>query len=150
MARGYKGRVVTQAEASRRWKLRNPEKVRAYNARPRKRVYESEASRARRLRRLAQPGYAEKIRAQARQRLQAVRDWLAAFKVERGCIDCGFNQHHAGLDFDHVSGKKSFNVCNAKSVAQAQREIEHCVVRCARCHRIRSWERLQVKKAKRV
>lgn len=74
----------------------------------------------------------------ANARATRIRRWLDFYKVEQGCIDCGFNAHPAALDFDHVAGKKLLNVCNAKSVAQAQSEIEKCVVRCANCHRIKS------------
>lgn len=70
----------------------------------------------------------------ANRRATAIRRWLDAYKMAAGCIDCGYKKHHAALHFDHVAGDKILNVCNAKSIAQAQREIEKCVVRCANCH----------------
>lgn len=65
-------------------------------------------------------------------------------KMARGCVDCGFKDHPAALDFDHVRGVKLLNVSAAKSIAQADAEIAKCEVRCANCHRIKTWERLKV------
>lgn len=76
----------------------------------------------------------------ANERSRKVKEWLRQYKLERGCIDCGYNKHWAALDFDHMNGK-TINVANAKSIAQAMAEIERheCVVRCANCHRIKSY-----------
>ena len=75
----------------------------------------------------------------ANRRATKIRRWLDAYKGERGCVDCGYREHHAALHFDHVRGEKALNVCNAKSVAQAEREIEKCDVRCANCHAVRTF-----------
>jgi len=77
--------------------------------------------------------------AKANDRATAVRRWLDAYKMSSGCVDCGFNEHHSALHFDHVRGDKQFNVCNAKSITAAQREIEKCEVRCANYHAIQTW-----------
>lgn len=75
------------------------------------------------------------------ERVRKVKQWLRDYKVEAGCIDCGYNKHWAALDFDHMDGK-TFNLANSKSIAQAKAEIERhgCVVRCSNCHRIKSYE----------
>lgn len=75
----------------------------------------------------------------ANRRATSIRRWLDAYKLASGCVDCGYRQHHAALHFDHVSGEKELNVCNAKSIAQAQREIAKCVVRCANCHAVKTF-----------
>lgn len=75
-------------------------------------------------------------------RNRRVKDFLAKYKLEVGCTDCGFKGHHSALDFDHVKGEKLLNVCFAKSIAQAKSEIEKCEVVCANCHRIRTYNRL--------
>jgi hypothetical protein len=41
------------------------------------------------------------------------------------------------------NGEKLLNVSAAKSIAQARAEIEKCEVRCANCHRIKTWERMK-------
>lgn len=79
-------------------------------------------------------------------RAKKVRQWVSDQKSSKGCADCGFRDPRA-LDFDHVSGSKKINVCEAKSIAQAAREIEQCIVRCANCHRIKTHQRLQVRKS---
>lgn len=77
----------------------------------------------------------------AKVRATELRRYLDEVKVSRGCTDCGYNKHPAALDFDHVRGEKSILVSFCKSKAQAVKEIEKCEVRCACCHRIKTWER---------
>lgn len=52
--------------------------------------------------RLKAEGYADKIRRQTNNRSRCVKTFLAAFKLAKGCADCGFCKHHVALDFDHV------------------------------------------------
>jgi hypothetical protein len=75
----------------------------------------------------------------ANERATAIRRWMDAYKTRVGCVDCGFNSHHAALHFDHVRGQKVINVCNAKSIAHAESEIAKCEVRCANCHAVKTW-----------
>jgi hypothetical protein len=75
--------------------------------------------------------------------------WLAAYKVEQGCADCGYSQHPAALDFDHLPGtEKKFDISqfrsHVSSLPALMREIEKCEVVCANCHRIRTSDRLLV------
>ena len=74
-------------------------------------------------------------------RATELRRYLDGVKMERGCIDCGYRKHPSALDFDHVRGEKVLLVSACKSRAQADTEITKCDVRCANCHRIKSWER---------
>lgn len=76
---------------------------------------------------------------------QAVRAWLADYKVKRGCVDCGYDGHFAALQLDH-EGKKSVSIAEARSsIDRLLAEIRNgeCVVRCANCHSIKTWERKQ-------
>ena len=79
--------------------------------------------------------------AKANARATILRRYLDDVKMERGCVDCGYRGHPAALDFDHISGDKAILVSFCKSRRQADAEIEKCEVRCANCHRIKSWER---------
>jgi hypothetical protein len=97
------------------------------------------------LRRYDQPGYRKKVNTAVNERAKRVREWVNTYKLEHGCVDCGYKEHFVALEFDHVKGEKSFNVCNSKSITQAQKEIEKCDVRCANCHAIRTWERFHEK-----
>ncbi len=92
--------------------------------------------------RISRPGMREHINRQARERYRQVQGWIRRHKLEVGCADCGYKEHWAALDFDHVRGEKEINVCNAKSISQAKREAAKCEVVCACCHRIRTVERM--------
>lgn len=72
-----------------------------------------------------------------------IRECLGNLKTERGCIDCGYNAHPAALDFDHVSGQKYQDVSRFASLAKALQEASKCVVRCANCHRIATFNRVR-------
>lgn len=105
------------------------------------RAYDAKAAKQWRQRRLAKPGYREMLNRQANERAITIRRWLDAYKLKKGCVDCGYRKHAVALDFDHVRGKKRINVCNAKSIAQARAEIALCEVRCACCHRVKTVKR---------
>jgi len=77
----------------------------------------------------------------ANERARKIKLFLADYKIKRGCVDCGYKKHHSALDFDHTKGLKKLNVCFAKSILQAKREIKKCEVVCSNCHRIRTYKR---------
>jgi hypothetical protein len=70
-----------------------------------------------------------------------VKAWIREYKLSHGCVDCGYNAHHAALEFDHTDGKTA-NISSLKSIAAVQAEVDrhNCVVRCANCHRIKTFE----------
>lgn len=73
-------------------------------------------------------------------------EFLIAYKLEKGCIDCGYNKHHAGLQFDHLPEFAKYD--NVASLTFRSRkvllaEISKCEVVCGTCHAIRSFERGQ-------
>jgi len=75
----------------------------------------------------------------------AVRAWLADYKLAHGCADCGYHEHFAALQLDH-EGEKSLSIADARtSVERLLEEIRNgeCVVRCANCHAVKTWERKQ-------
>lgn len=76
----------------------------------------------------------------ANRRATEIRRWLDTYKLNAGCVDCGYKEHHAALHFDHVRGEKKLNVSFAKSIAQAKTEIEKCEVRCANCHAVKTFK----------
>lgn len=88
------------------------------------------------------PGRRRENTKRFKKRIQAKVD---AIKLERGCTDCGYNQHPRALQFDHVRGEKVENVSRmvlmALSWERIQAEIEKCEVVCANCHAIRTAER---------
>ena len=75
-----------------------------------------------------------------------VKTLINNLKLERGCVDCGYNGHHIALDFDHLPRydkvKDIARMCaNNSSLDKILEEISKCEVVCAGCHRIRTWER---------
>jgi hypothetical protein len=70
--------------------------------------------------------------------------WVVAYKLEKGCVDCGYNKHPAALDFDHLPGTEKLRdiKCGQHLGWEAlQAEVAKCEVVCANCHRIRTSER---------
>lgn len=80
----------------------------------------------------------------ARRRRVTNREFIQNIKIERGCADCGYNDHHAGLEFDHV-GEKTLNVASMMGHTQEKilKEISQCEVVCGTCHNIRTWNRMR-------
>lgn len=83
--------------------------------------------------------------------------WVRAYKIEQGCVDCGYNAHHAGLEFDHLEGRggdqsRTIARLMGKTKKRIEAEIALCEVVCAVCHRIRTFNRHQetVQKIERV
>jgi hypothetical protein len=78
-------------------------------------------------------------------RLTERRAFLDAFKIAKGCTDCGYAIHPAVLEFDHLPQfTKSFDIGRAVYKAAwtgILEEIAKCEVVCANCHRIRTVER---------
>jgi hypothetical protein len=87
----------------------------------------------------------EEATKRARERGAAIRAeriaMVNAIKLERGCIDCGYNAHPAALHFDHRDpALKDFTIAKSLTfgLPKLLAEIAKCDVRCANCHTIRS------------
>src|SRR5437899_1881059 len=84
--------------------------------------------------------YADRRR-KIRQKRRAI---LAAIKAVP-CTDCGIRFPPECMDFDHVRGKKLFNVAltvgRSMSDTRFYAEIAKCEVVCANCHRTRTEHR---------
>ena len=82
-------------------------------------------------------GRAYKLRA-AMARVKRHKEWIDAYKLQKGCETCGFNKWPECLDFDHRNPKaKLFNISQKLgwAVTRLQKEISKCRVLCANCHR---------------
>jgi hypothetical protein len=69
----------------------------------------------------------EETRKRRSRRYKQQREIVDAYKISKGCADCGYNTHPAALDFDHLPGSSKFAT------------IAGMV--CSNCHRIRTVER---------
>lgn len=70
--------------------------------------------------------------------------YLRKYLEEHPCVDCGETDIRC-LEFDHIDrSTKSQNVgrmCSSMhySLVRIQKEIEKCIVRCANCHRKKTY-----------
>jgi hypothetical protein len=88
----------------------------------------------------------EKKREYDRRRYEENKKYLQEYKVEKGCKDCGWSEHHAGLQFDHLPGhekKNNVGALGSRNKEGLVEEVKKCEVVCSRCHSIRTWERGQ-------
>jgi hypothetical protein len=81
------------------------------------------------------------VRKNDKKRMDAIREWMDSYKLERGCKVCGWREHPVGLDFAHRDRKtKEFNLAETRragwSLARVQREAAKCDILCATHHRI--------------
>ncbi len=60
---------------------------------------------------------------------------------DQPCADCGKRYPHYVMDFDHVRGKKKFNLAwmAIRSIKNILEEVAKCDVVCANCHRERTY-----------
>ena len=76
-------------------------------------------------------------------RVRSGKPMIWAYLSEHPCVDCGSSDPRV-LGFDHVRGEKHHNVADMKQLRfswdRILMEIEECEVRCANCHRIRSYQ----------
>lgn len=72
---------------------------------------------------------------------QECNTYIMSFLLNHPCVDCG-NKDVRVLEFDHLSDKKD-NISNLKTygIEVVKKEIAKCEVRCANCHRIKTYER---------
>ena len=72
-----------------------------------------------------------------------LRQFILTYLSTHPCVDCGEIDKRV-LDFDH-EGKKFMGISqmvrNCYSIAAVEREIMACKVRCANCHRIKTFVR---------
>ena len=73
-----------------------------------------------------------------------VRAFINAHLVANPCVDCG-EADIVVLEFDHIGDDKKFNISDATrhgyGMDKVIAEIAKCEVRCANCHRKKTYER---------
>lgn len=86
--------------------------------------------------------------------------YINDFKLEHGCSQCGYRDHFAGLDLDHLDpttknkrltrskdGKRQSLGFFSLSWSDLETEMAKCQVLCKICHAIQTYEERQVSKA---
>jgi 5-methylcytosine-specific restriction endonuclease McrA len=77
--------------------------------------------------------------------------YLNEVKLSSGCVRCGYKQHSAALQFNHINPlEKSFQLGGnfRKTKEKLDAEIAKCEVLCANCHSIHSYETHHTKVAR--
>ena len=84
----------------------------------------------------------KKVRDSRRYSQERARQFVTAYLAEHPCVDCQL-ANILVLEFDHVRGLKVANIsemaCKGLSIKRIQAEISKCEVRCANCHRRRTY-----------
>lgn len=87
--------------------------------------------------------YLGKARAWNKKQTVLLRKFIIDYLTKHACVDCGAKDIRV-LDFDH-EGKKKMGIAkmirNCHSLKSIVKEISVCKVRCANCHRIKTFER---------
>jgi len=75
---------------------------------------------------------------------QRVRTYIKAYLEANPCVDCGETDIIV-LEFDHIGDDKHFSISDASrngyGITRIKAEIAKCEVRCANCHRKKTYER---------
>lgn len=85
------------------------------------------------------------IRAKTKEykRIERLRNaqFLADYKLARGCVDCGYKENVYALEFDHVQPQR-WSIANLLGNSKRlHSELELCEVVCSNCHSIRTQTR---------
>ena len=72
-------------------------------------------------------------------------EYVENLKKNGQCVDCG-NKDYRVLEFDHLPEfEKTAHISKAVrrswSIKRLDEEIAKCQIRCANCHKIKTWER---------
>jgi hypothetical protein len=108
-------------EYQRRWRRENPHAARQYC-------------------RNWNNAHKEQIAANNKKQKDRVRALIEDFK-RRPCADCGQSHLPFVMDFDHVRGRKCFQIAGHAHYALARilKEISKCDIVCSNCHRYRTF-----------
>lgn len=86
------------------------------------------------------------VRQNEARRRKIITEYLYELKLHP-CLDCGGEFDPVAMDFDHVSGRKLFNVSEAMrwgySLDKVKEEVAKCELVCSNCHRLRTKVRRQ-------
>ena len=82
-----------------------------------------------------------------KKRLLLLHAAVKEYKLTAGCRNCGYNEHHAALDFAHKNrANKIDNIGTMLRRRGASKrvwaEIVKCDVLCANCHRVETFQEI--------
>lgn len=80
-------------------------------------------------------------------------DKLNAYKLSKGCIDCGYAENPVALDFDHRDPEQKIRkIAEMRNYSWKRilAELDKCDIRCANCHRIKTYNLNQTQRRRAV
>jgi DNA-binding CsgD family transcriptional regulator len=87
-------------------------------------------------------GQIEKTNSRRKRHKKEIAEYLQDLKGKTPCADCGSTYPYWIMDFDHVRGKKRFNISQYSnkvvSLEIVKEEIAKCEIVCSNCHRHRT------------
>lgn len=110
-----------------------------------RKVNQASHERKRRMRAGEDPERYAEWKAKTKRRYADRKAFIDEFKLESGCVDCGYRGHPEALQFDHVRGEKLGNIAQLVGYHESVLldEMAKCEVVCANCHAIRTCTRRQ-------
>ena len=72
-------------------------------------------------------------------------EYMKRYKLLVGCAFCGYKQHYAALEFDHINPSEKLGTISQAykswGMKKIKDEIRKCQVLCANCHRVKTMEK---------
>jgi hypothetical protein len=87
-----------------------------------------------------------------RQKAEEITKFVNSLKNNKKCVDCKLPHPYWRLDFDHRENSDKSNTISRLKLSKMSKErilgeIEKCDLICARCHRLRTWNRQRKERA---
>ena len=83
-----------------------------------------------------------------------IAEYIQSIKGNTPCTDCKESYPYWVMDFDHITGKKLFNISQYQNkthtLEMIKKEVSKCEVVCSNCHRNRTHIRLIESKNKKA
>jgi len=114
-------------EYNRKWRKENPEALKEY--------YQTNK---------------ERFRKHNQKNRNRASEYIQEAKKGKSCCKCGYDKHHAALEFHHIDpSTKVLEVAamvRTYGLEKIKEEIDKCILICSNCHRILHHEERQAKK----
>ena len=71
-------------------------------------------------------------------------EYMKRYKLLVGCAFCGYKQHYAALEFDHINPSEKLGTISQSyrswGMKKIKDEIRKCQVLCSNCHRVKTMQ----------